>query len=217
MVNVALVDDHKLLRGALVSTVNSFEGFKVSFEADNGRRFIDMLDTNPNPDVVLLDIAMPEMNGYETAAWIKSHRPQIRVIVLTMNSEERAIIKMMRQGAKGYLLKDAEKHELEAALKAVMTKGIYINELVYNNIVLSMNTHLMDDESEKQKVIELSEREKEFLRLLCTDKSYKEIAAEMILSPRTIDGYRDNLFDKLKVNSRVGLAIFAIRNNIVQI
>jgi DNA-binding NarL/FixJ family response regulator len=88
---------------------------------------------------------------------------------------------------------------------------------VYNNIVLSMNTHLMDDESEKQKVIELSEREKEFLRLLCTDKSYKEIAAEMILSPRTIDGYRDNLFDKLKVNSRVGLAIFAIRNNIVQI
>jgi two-component system invasion response regulator UvrY len=176
-----------------------------------------MLNPDELPELVLLDVTMPEMNGYETAAWIKTHYPQIRVLALTMIHDERSIIKMLRNGAKGYLLKDSELTELKKALDSIVSKGIYINELMYNNIVQSMNNQVMDEDSERQKAIDLTEREKEFLRWLCSDKSYKEIASAMFLSPRTIDGYRDILFDKLKVASRVGLVIFAIRNEIVKI
>jgi two-component system invasion response regulator UvrY len=217
MTSVALVDDHTLLRNGLASVINSFAGYKVLFEADNGRRFTEMLNPDDLPELVLLDVTMPEMNGYETAAWIKTHYPQIRVLALTMIHDERSIIKMLRNGAKGYLLKDSELTELKKALDSIVSKGIYINELMYNNIVQSMNNQVMDEDSERQKAIDLTEREKEFLRWLCSDKSYKEIASAMFLSPRTIDGYRDILFDKLKVASRVGLVIFAIRNEIVKI
>lgn len=217
MVSVALVDDHILLRNGLASIVNSFTGYQVLFEADNGRRFTELLDPENLPQVVLLDITMPEMNGYETAAWLKTNYPQIKVLALTMINDERSIIKMLRNGAKGYLLKDSDLTELRKALDAIISKGIYINDLMYNNIVQSMNNHHIDEEAEKQKAFDLSDREKEFLRWLCTDKSYKEIAHIMSLSPRTIDGYRDILFDKLKVASRVGLVIFAIRNEIVRI
>ncbi|MCW3088232.1 MAG: DNA-binding response regulator [Sediminibacterium sp.] len=215
MTSVALVDDHTLLRNGLASVINSFSGYTVLFEANNGRHFTELLNPENLPHVVLLDVTMPEMNGYETAAWITAHYPQIRILALSMLNDERSIIKMLRNGAKGYILKDAELTELKKALDAVVTKGIYINELLYNNILHTMNHGPSQEESDEQKVLDLTEREKEFLRLLCTDKSYKEIAAAMFLSPRTIDGYRDILFDKLNVASRVGLVIFAIRNQLV--
>lgn len=217
MTSVALVDDHTLLRNGLASVINSFSGYKVLFEADNGKHFTELLNPQNLPHLVLLDVTMPHMNGYETAAWITTNYPQIRILALSMINDERAIIKMLRNGAKGYILKDAELMELKKALDAIITKGIYINDLLYNNIIHSMNGIANDEETEQQKALDLNEREKEFLRWLCTDKSYKEIAGAMFLSPRTIDGYRDILFDKLKVGSRVGLVIFAIRNEIVKI
>ena len=217
MTSVALVDDHTLLRNGLASVINSFSGYKVLFEADNGKHFTELLNPQNLPHLVLLDVTMPYMNGYETAAWISTNYPQIRILALSMINDERAIIKMLRNGAKGYILKDAELMELKTALDSIITKGIYINDLLYNNIIHSMNGITDDEETEQQKALDLNEREKEFLRWLCTDKSYKEIAVAMYLSPRTIDGYRDILFDKLKVGSRVGLVIFAIRNEIVKI
>jgi two-component system invasion response regulator UvrY len=216
MTSVALVDDHTLLRNGLASVINSFSGYKVLFEANNGRHFTELLNPGNLPNVVLLDVTMPEMNGFETAAWITAHYPQIKILALSMLNDERSIIKMLRSGAKGYILKDAELHELKKALDSVVTKGIYINELLYNNIIHTMNG-IGPEETEQQKAFDLTEREKEFLRWLCTDKSYKEIATAMYLSPRTIDGYRDALFEKLKVASRVGLVIFAIRSEIVKL
>ena len=215
MTSVALVDDHALLRNGLASVINSFSGYTVLFEANNGRHFTELLNPGNLPHLVLLDVIMPEMNGYDTALWITTHYPQIKILALSMLSDERSIIRMLRNGAKGYILKDAELPELKKALDSVVSKGIYINELMYNNIIHSMNgSHGLED-SEEQKAMDLTQREKEILRWLCTDKSYKEIADAMFLSPRTIDGYRDILFDKLKVASRVGLVIFAIRNEIV--
>jgi two-component system invasion response regulator UvrY len=217
MISVALVDDHRLLRNGLAHLINSFTGYQVLFEVDNGRQLIEKLNPQDLPQVVLLDLGMPEMNGFEAALWLKNHYPQIKVMALTMVQDERAVIKMLRNGAKGYLLKDTELPELKKALDAVVNKGIYINELLYNNIVLSMNNRYVPEEAEQQQATDLTEREKEFLRCLCTDKSYKEIAAAMYLSPRTIDGYRDILFEKLKVASRVGLVMFAIRTGIVKV
>ena len=217
MTKVVLIDDHALLRNGLASVINSFNGYSVLFEADNGKQFTRLLSPQNLPQLVLLDVTMPEMNGYETASWINAHYPQIKILALSMINDERCIIKMLRNGARGYLLKDTELNELKKALDSVMNMGIYINDILYKNFIHSIHGGIDTMENEQQKLLDLTEREKEFLRWLCTDKSYKEIAAAMYLSPRTIDGYRDTLFDKLKVASRVGLVIFAIRYEIVRL
>ncbi len=217
MTTVVLIDDHVMIRNSLASIINKKEGYQVIFEANNGKHFINQLDPKNMPDLVLLDISMPEMNGFETAEWMLANYPKIKVIVLSMVPDERSIIKMLQNGVKGYLLKDTELSELQNAMDAVINKGIYINAVLYNNIIQSRNESNLLIEQEHQKALDLTEREKEFLRLLCSDKSYKEIAAVMFLSPRTIDGYRDVLFAKLKVASRVGLVIFAVRNEIVKL
>lgn len=218
MPKVVLVDDHVLLRNALARIIHLFPGYQVLFEANNGRHFIQMLDPDNLPDIVILDITMPVMNGYETALWITLNHPGMKVIALSMLKDERVVIRMLRSGAKGYLLKDTEVDELKKAMEEVSSKGIYINDILYKNIVYSISSSQEEtEELEQQVAMNLNEREKEFLRWLCTDKSYKEIAAEMYLSPRTVDGYRDNLFEKLKVASRIGLVLFAVRNEIAQL
>jgi DNA-binding NarL/FixJ family response regulator len=217
MIRVVLVDDHTLLRNGLASVINSLPGYQVLFEADNGKHFMELLQPDNLPEIVLLDITMPEMNGYETAAWLKARYPQVKVLALSMMHDERAIIKMLRNGAKGYLLKETDISELKTAMDSVIDKGIYINELLYRNIIQSMNQPHMHEDMERQRAQELTPRERDFIQWLCTDKSYKEIAAAMCLSPRTIDSYRDTLFEKLKVASRVGLVIFAIRNGVVKV
>ncbi|MES2004031.1 MAG: response regulator transcription factor [Bacteroidota bacterium] len=218
MPKVVLVDDHVLLRDALSKIIHSFEGYSVLFVANNGRHLIQMLDPGNLPNIVIMDVTMPVMNGFETTKWLAEHHPDIKVIALSMLKDERVVIRMLRNGAKGYLLKDTELDEMKEAMEEVMNKGIFINEILYRNIVQSIqHTKEELEETEKEVALDLSDREKEFLHLLCTDKSYKEIASDMFLSPRTVDGYRDNLFDKLKVASRVGLVLFAIRNEVVHI
>lgn len=217
MRKIVLVDDHVLLRDALASLIHSIEGYSVLFKANNGRHFTDMLEPDNLPQIVLLDVAMPEMNGFETASWISIHHPKIKVIALSMQYDERSVIRMLRNGAKGYLLKDTSTDELKKAMEEVLNKGIYINDILHKNFVHSINGTEPTEDIEKQMAMELTERERVFLQWLCTDKPYKEIAAEMFLSPRTIDGYRDQLFDKLKVASRIGLVLFAIRTGVAHL
>ncbi len=218
MPKVVLVDDHVLLRSALARIIHLFPGYEVLFEANNGQHFIQLLDPNNLPNIVILDVTMPVMNGFETSQWITANHPNIKVIALSMLNDERVVIRMLRSGAKGYLLKDTEVDELKKAMEEVSNKGLYINEILYKNIVHSISNSQEDTEELEQEVaMNLTEREKEFLRWLCTDKSYKEIAVAMHLSPRTVDGYRDTLFEKLKVASRIGLVLFAVRNGIAQL
>lgn len=217
MKKVVLIDDHILLRASLAYIINSFPGYSVLFEANNGKHFTELINSDNLPNLVIMDVSMPIMNGFETALWISNHYPQIKIIVLSMLNDERTIIRMLKNGAKGYLLKECDVEELKKAMDDVMNKGIYINQILYKNIVDTISGHPHSEEYEQQVAFDMSEREKEFLKLLCTDKSYKEIAAAMFLSPRTIDGYRDSLFDKLKVASRIGLVLFAIRNQITQL
>lgn len=217
MKTVALVDDHVLLRNGLSNIIKNFPQYEVLFEADNGKHFINQLNPSVLPDIVLLDITMPEMNGYETAKWLNENHPSIKILVLSMLNDERAIIKMLKCGVKGYILKDIQPYELKKALDEIYEKGIYFNNILYSNFVHTIKNGISEPEDEYQKLFNLPEREKEFLKWLCTDKSLKEIAAEMHLSPRTIDGYRDNLFEKINVASRVGLVLFAIRNELVKL
>ncbi|HTB52046.1 MAG TPA: response regulator transcription factor [Ferruginibacter sp.] len=213
MANIVLVDDHALLRKGLATLVRSL-GHEVLFEADNGKDFIENLKPKLLPDIVLLDINMPEMDGYQTAGWLKANQPSVKTLALSMYDDENAIIRMLKNGAKGYLLKDSEPAELQAAIVAIMNKGYYYSDLVSGKLINAIN-RIDDDGSELKNFIKLTNREIDFLKHSCTELTYKEIADEMCVSPRTVDGYRCDLFDKLQVKSRIGLVIYAIKHGIV--
>ena len=215
MATIALTDDHTLLRNGLAALVQSL-GHIVLFEADNGKDFISKLDKNNLPELVLLDINMPEMDGYDTAQWIKNNHYDIKVLALSMYDNENSIIRMLKCGAKGYILKDSEPAELKAAIEAVMSKGFYYSDLVSGKLIHAINK-LDDDDNGLKSLIQLNDRETDFLKYACTEMTYKEIADKMFVSPRTIDGYRDALFEKLHVKTRVGLVMYAIKNGVVNI
>jgi len=216
MVKVALADDHILLRNGLAGLINGFDGYTVLFEANNGQDLMNTLDTNNLPNLVLLDINMPVKDGFETALWLKQNHPDIKVLALSMYDNEPSIIKMLRNGAKGYLLKDTAPKEFKTALDAVMSKGFYYSEMVTGKLIHAVN-NMDEPQQQKNSFSKLNEKETEFLKLACTEMTYKEIADKMFLSPRTIDGYRDALFEKLNVKTRVGLVMYAIKTGLVQV
>jgi DNA-binding NarL/FixJ family response regulator len=211
-IKVMVADDHVLLRNALSRLVNSLEGYEVLAEADNGKDLKQKINQHLVPDIVLLDVNMPEMDGFETTQWLHKNYPHIRVLVLSMLSDERTIIRMFRLGAKGYLLKNTDPEELKKALDTIVDKDVYVSEYVSGKLVSGLNRYADMDE----KPVLLNEREREFLRWTCTELSYKDIAMNMNLSPRTVDDYRQSLFNRLKVHSRVGLVLYAIRNGIAE-
>jgi DNA-binding NarL/FixJ family response regulator len=212
-VKVALVDDHKLFRKGIVELINGFTGFAVIWEANNGKEMMGKIVPGALPQVVLLDINMPVMNGYDAAVWLKEHWPDIKILALSMDDNEESIIKMLKASAKGYILKDADPAELQAALHSVATKGFYYSELVTGTLLNSIR----NPEAKPSGTATLNNRELEFLRLACTELTYKEIADQMHLSARTIDGYRESLFEKLEVKNRVGLVIYAIKHGIMTV
>ena len=216
MVKVALADDHILLRNGLAGLINGFDGYTVLFEANNGQDLVNTLDMNNLPDLVLLDINMPLKDGFETALWLKQNHPDIKVLALSMYDNEPSIIKMLRNGAKGYLLKDTAPKEFRSALDAVMSKGFYYSEMVTGKLIHAVN-NMDEPQQQRNSFSKLNEKETEFLKLACTEMTYKEIADKMFLSPRTIDGYRDALFEKLNVKTRVGLVMYAIKTGLVQV
>ena len=212
-ITVAIADDHGLLRNALARLVNTFEDYTVLFEASNGKELKATVLKHIIPDIVMLDVNMPEMDGYETAQWLNKNYPQIRILALSMLSDEKTIIKMFRLGAKGYLLKNANPEELKLAMDTLFNKNFYLSEYVSEKLVRGLN---IDGVKEEKEVV-LNEKEREFLRWTCSELSYKDIAAKMFLSTRTIDDYRGSLFNKLKVHSRVGLVMYAIKNGIAEV
>lgn len=214
MATIVLTDDHVLLRNGLASLVKSL-GHTVLFEADNGKDFINKCTPETAPDIVLMDINMPEMDGFEATLWLKQNHPKIKVLALSMYDNESSIIRMMKCGAKGYILKDSDPAELKEAIESLVNRGYYYSELVNSKIMQAFN-NFDDDNSNIKNLVQISEKETEFLKLICTELTYKEIADILKISPRTVDNYRDSLFEKLHLKTRVGLAMFAARNGIVQ-
>jgi DNA-binding NarL/FixJ family response regulator len=210
---IALVDDHTMFRKGLAVLIGLFSGYKVLMDVANGREFIDQLDPDHLPDIVLLDIHMPVMDGYATAAWLHEHHPGIRVLALSTMDSDTTIIKMIQQGARGYILKDADPKELQMAFEEILAKGYYYNEMLTRKVIQSIH-HGASDSSLFPKI---SDREMEFLKHACSEKNYQQIADEMFVSERTVDGYRESLFKKFNVSNRVGLVLYAIKNQLVQL
>ena len=215
---VVLVEDHILLRKGLVSMVEKFPDYEVLFEASNGRELMDMLDPGNLPNLVLMDVNMPEMDCYSSTGWLKRNYPDIKTLALSMYDSENAIIRMFKAGVRGYIMKYCDPIDLRTAMDALVQKGYYYSELITGRLIHTINRYDdLDDDETGNPLAVLNDRELEFLRYACTEMTYKEIACKMYLSPRTIDGYRDALFDKLQLKTRVGLVTFAIRNGIVSV
>ncbi|KJD36298.1 ligand-binding protein SH3 [Tamlana sedimentorum] len=209
--NVVIVEDHNLLSQAIAGLVNSFENFVVLYTCKNGKELLTKLKTPENiPDVILMDVNMPILNGIETTEILKKEYPDIKVLALSVEENEATIIKMLKAGAKGYLLKDVEKDILETALNETIKHGYYHTKDVSNILINSLTEGNTGG-------IKLKEREIEFIKYTCSEMTYKEIAEKMFLSPKTIDGYRDNLFTKLHIKNRIGLVLYAIKNGIFKI
>ncbi len=215
---IVIVDDHSLFAGSLEGLINNFPHFEVQYVANNGQELIDNLSSeNVFPDIILLDINMPVLNGIQTMVWLKSNHPQLDVLALSMEDNEDTIIKMLRYGAKGYLLKDIHPEELQNALEEVIEKGFYYTDKVNDSLI---NSLILTDDNENEtdtEFIKLNDRERTFLELACTEKTYKEIASKMFISPKTVDGYRDSLFKKFGVGNRIGLVLFAIKHEMVKV
>jgi len=205
-IHIAIVDDHTLFRNGVAALMAEFDELEMVFEAENGQQLQQALAKHGKPDVILMDINMPVMDGYASTKWVKQNYPKIRVLALSMFEDDKAVIQMIKCGAGGYVLKESRPRELLEAIKAIHEKGVYINEMVSGKLLRSV--------ADKEDLPDISKKELEFLKLCCSELTYKEIADQMFVSPRTVDNYREALFLKLNLKSRSGLVLYAIQNGI---
>lgn len=209
---IALVDDHVLFRKGLITLIQlAYPDAEILFEADNGLDMQTQLDAENPPEVILLDISMPVMDGFATMQWLNKNYPDIKVLVVSMVEREETIVRMLKMGVKGYLSKDVEPDELANALSALRARGVYYTDFVTGKLISSLHG------GEPKAAATLNVQEQKFLELACSELTYAEIADRMCLSPKTIDGYRSALFEKLNVKTRVGLVLYAIKNKLVAI
>ncbi|WP_299113963.1 response regulator transcription factor [uncultured Winogradskyella sp.] len=205
---IAIVDDHILIANALKSIISNFKDFEVIHISENGLDFQEKIKTKSLPKIILLDISMPIMDGFETAQWLKATYPDILIMALSMQDDEQSLIKMIKNGAKGYMLKNAQPNDLEKALNSLVKNGQFFPDWAASKVFTSIREDTIDASSK----LNLSDREIEFLKYSVTEMNYKEISEKMFCSPRTVENYRDSLFEKLELKSRVGLAVFALKN-----
>jgi DNA-binding NarL/FixJ family response regulator len=211
-ISVAIVDDHPLFRAGVIRHITDNSGIEVLFEASNGLEMQEKMARDLPPQVVLLDVNMPVMDGYDSTVWIRKNYPGVRVLALSMFEDDDCILKMIRAGAGGYLLKESRAAEVIHAVRSVAATGYYLNEKVSGKLIFSVQKGEAPAGS-----VPLSAREQEFIRLCCSELTYKEIASEMHLSAHTVENYREALFSKLDLKSRVGLVLFAVKNKLIEI
>jgi two-component system, NarL family, invasion response regulator UvrY len=214
---IAIVDDHKLFRKGLIQIISTIDNeYTVIFEAAGYEELQQKIQPGNPPAVILLDINMPRFDGFAAVTWLNQYYPQTKVLVISMVEKEETVTRMIKLGVKGYLNKDIDPLELLNALDAIIEQGYYYTDFITGRLIHSLQK---DDPNTNKKANsqDMSEREKTFLKFTCSELTYSEIAAKMFLSPRTIDGYRDSLFEKLNVKSRIGLALYAIKNGLVNL
>lgn len=211
-IRVLLADDHALFRAGLRALLQSFDGVQVVAEAGNGPDAIQLVERD-RPNLVLMDIALPGPSGLEAAARITTSWPQVRVIILSMHSNEEYVRQALRAGASGYLLKGAEPPELELALKAVMRGETYLTPSVSKKVV----DEYLRQGAAKNKGVALSPRQCEVLKLIAEGGSTKEIAGKLDLSVKTVEGHRAELMRRLEIHDVAGLVRYAIRIGLVAV
>ncbi len=215
-IKLALVDDHNLFRRGIASILGQVPDFELVLEASNGQEFIDKIPRRM-PDVVLLDLQMPVLDGTATVDHLREHYPLIKIIILTMHDEDRMVVHLLEKGVSGYLLKDSDPDEVERAIRKVMDDGVYLNEFVSRAMLRKMTnktTAVKQSVLYNSKVL-LSEREKEVLKLICEGMSTLEISDKIFLSPRTVEGHRLRILEKTGTKNTAGMVAYAFKNALV--
>lgn len=211
-ISVVIADDHKLFRKGIRSLLEEFHFVGKIYEAGNGLELLQLLKLLDSlPQVILLDIQMPVMDGIEAHKRIRKLYPQMKVIVITMEDDEQFITYMISEGVNGYMLKNAEPEELEEAIQKVYVNDFYFPPEMSRMVLKSAASKKL----EVQSLPEFSEREFEVLELICKEHTASEIAEKLGISPRTVEGHRRKLLEKSGAKNIAGLVIFAVKNNLV--
>ena len=222
-INLGIVDDHNLFRKGLIKLINmgdEHKRYNILFEAENGMDLKEKLRENGLPDILLMDIDMPVMDGYATLEWLQRVHPLLKVLVISMYETEEAVIRMIRLKVKGYLSKDIEVEDMHMALQSILHNGYYYSDFasnIFTKVFSNSNGDTLINNTRLEPKDFLSQRERDLLQFICSDLTYKQIADKMFLSAKTIDGYRESLFQKCDVKSRVALALFAVKHGIVEL
>jgi len=211
-IKLAIVDDHYLFREGLISLINEFDNIEIILEASNGTDLTEQLKTK-KPDVILLDIRMPKMDGFQVMEFLQLNHPQILVLILSMSNDDAGILKLLKSGARGFLLKDNDINTVVNAISAVIETGYYFNERVSKTMV----RELIDNNliSPQFKPVALSLREMEIIKLICREFTNKEIATHLCISIRTVDGHKEKILRKTNAKNAIGIVMFAVRNNLL--
>lgn len=214
-IRLGIADDHKIFRNGLKATLEDNPDFDLIVEASNGKQLLAQLAASI-PDVILMDIKMPEMDGIQTTAAVKQRYPNVKVLALSMFNEDKYIVDMMKAGASGYLLKNAEPEEIIEAISTVFHKDYYFNEHLSVTLIKQLAGNSQAGAA-AMSLADFNEREIEVLRLVCQECSNQEIADKIFLSVRTVEGYRARLFEKTRSKNLVGLVIFAVKTGIISV
>jgi two-component system invasion response regulator UvrY len=211
--SLALVDDHHLMRSGLASMINGLGGYRVTMEAGNGRELIEALEEQAAPDIAIVDLNMPIMDGYETLEWLRTNAPGIRPLALTFDAGDEALVRAVRSGARGFLLKSVRPSVLRTALDSLMMTGYYYTDHTHEAILRHPELKTRQEREHDEVLKRITPREMEFLMLVCGDDepTYDQIADKMGVHRRTVDGFRVGLFEKFHIKSKTGLVLFAMR------
>jgi DNA-binding NarL/FixJ family response regulator len=211
-ITIAIADDYKIYRDGLKLCLGSDNNLQILFDVDNGEELMEALKTQ-KPEIIIMDLNMPLLDGMEATKQIRKKYEQIKILVITMYDSDKFIINLMENGAHGYLLKNAEPKEIIKAIYALHENGYYFNDLVNKALLkkLVMKNNLKPSFNHN---IELTEREQEVLKMICEEKTATEIGKEIFLSPRSVEGIRTRLIEKIGVRNTAGLVMFAVKNGL---
>ena len=221
-INIALTDDHQLVRRGLRLLLENIEGFKVVFEAGNGKELIEMMEhqTANQPDILLVDVNMPVMEGPEAVSILREKYPDLKIVALSVNTDMENIRNMIRSGANAYLFKDSTPEMFEKVLREVFENGFFYSSEVVKSLTTNTPAGERKDKEHKRNeelLNQLTAREKEFLIHCCSEQTYRQIADIMGISQHTVNGYRESVFQKLELRSRTGLVMFAVNMGLITV
>ena len=214
-IRIVLADDHEIFRDGFQTMLKKQSNVELIGEAENGKELIELVE-KCNPDVIITDIKMPKMDGVEATKILSGRFPDIGVIALSMFDEDDLVVDMLEAGAKGYLIKNAAKHEILEAISTVFEKGTYYCQHTSHKLA-QMIAKSKFNPYKKAKKIEFTKREIDIIRLICAEYSNKEMGTQLNLSVRTIEGYRDKILEKMEVKNTAGIVVYAIKNGIYKI
>ncbi len=212
-----ITDDHQLFRQGLIAIMQGYDNIYLLGDAENGQDLLNQLETmDKKPDVILMDLNMPVLDGIETTKALKKKYPQIKVIVLTMEEDEKFIVHLIENGASGYLLKNTDPDEMLEAIHTVMEKGLYFNQHTSQALLsgLMSNKHTKVNLNDK---LGLTKRELEILDMICHEHTNAEISGKLFISVRTVEGHRSSLLSKTGTKNTAGLVAFALKNDLVDL